>query len=204
MPCITTMLTKFRLFSLTAILSISITSLVFAAKPQLVENTNVISCEVDVLINDRPKSVRRLDPEQISLLNWNIYKGQWGDWKKDLSAFAENHNLMTIQEGLLNTDLTDLLDHYDFSWIMNTAFRLDDTDAGVMNIAAADALHSCGFKVKEPLIRLPKSALISYYAIDGTDQTLLVANIHGNFHIVRCNKRASISNRMPSRNIMSG
>jgi len=120
-----------------------------------------------------------LNPESIDFLNWNIYKGNGENWQQDLSAFAESHDLMTIQEAVLDQELTGLLEAHDFNWIMNTAFHFNGEASGVMTVAGFDAVHSCGFHVTEPLIRIPKATLVSYYAIDGSDKKLLVANIHG-------------------------
>ena len=135
--------------------------------------------EVDKSLVSAQVSTQGLNPENISFLNWNIYKADGKNWQRDLSAFAQSHNVMTIQEATLDKDFTDLLEHYDFSWTMNTAFSFNGTVAGVMTAAVSGAIHSCGFQVKEPIIRIPKSTLISYYAISGTDEKLLVANIHG-------------------------
>lgn len=137
------------------------------------------SCVSAVRKNLSAKSVRGLNPENIAFLNWNIYKGNDEGWQDDLSAFSENHDVMTIQEATLSEDMTALLQQHGFNWIMNTAFYLDGTAAGVMNVANSSAIRSCGFKVNEPLIRIPKSALVSYYPIAGSDEQLLVANIHG-------------------------
>lgn len=137
------------------------------------------SCESTSEIDKSLVSAQGLNPENISFLNWNIYKADGENWQRDLSAFAQSHNVMTIQEATLDKDFTDLLEHYDFSWTMNTAFSFNGTVAGVMTAAASGAIHSCGFQVKEPIIRIPKSTLISYYAISGADEKLLVANIHG-------------------------
>ncbi len=137
------------------------------------------SCEEVPAMRNPIDNTQGLNPENISFLNWNIYKGNGENWQQDLAGFARNHDVMTIQEAMLDAELTGLLDTYDFNWIMNTAFYLNGTAAGVMTVATLDAIHSCGFKVKEPLIRIPKSVLVSYYAIKGTDKKLLVANIHG-------------------------
>lgn len=126
-----------------------------------------------------PASDKALDPDNIAFLNWNIYKGNGDNWQKDLSKFAKSHHLMTIQEAKISDEFTALLEAHDFNWIMNTAFYLNGSAAGVMNVASFEAVHSCGFKVNEPLIRVPKSTLISYYSIAGLDTKLLVANIHG-------------------------
>ncbi len=120
-----------------------------------------------------------LDSENISFLNWNIYKGNGENWQQDLASFVQSHDVMTIQEVILDESLTGLLETHDFNWVMNTAFYLRGAAAGVMTMANLDAVHSCGFKVREPLIRVPKSTLISYYSIQGSGKKLLVANIHG-------------------------
>ena len=86
---------------------------------------------------------------------------------------------MTIQEALLDQELDALLEQHGFNWTLNTAFYLNGEAAGVMNVASTSSVHSCGFKVDEPLIRIPKAALVSYYHMDGSDEKLLVANIHG-------------------------
>jgi len=137
------------------------------------------SCEVVTIMNKQPDKAGSLNPENISFLNWNIYKGNGDNWQQDLASFAQQHDVMTIQEALLDDELTGLLEKHNFNWIMNTAFHLNGTAAGVMNVANAQVLHSCGFKVKEPIIRTPKTALVSYYSIKGFDHHLLVANIHG-------------------------
>ncbi len=142
-------------------------------------NSDLQSCEVTAVMNEQENNLQGLDPENISFLNWNIYKGNGENWQQDLSSFAQSHDLMTIQEATLDEELTGLLETHDFNWIMNTAFYLNGTAAGVMTVANSNAVHSCGFKVKEPLIRIPKSTLVSYYTIKGSNEKLLVANIHG-------------------------
>lgn len=137
------------------------------------------SCDIASVKGENANLTHALNPENIAFLNWNIYKGNGENWQQDLSAFAQSHDLMTIQEAMLDEELTALLELHDFNWVMNTAFYLNGTAAGVMTVAGADAVHSCGFKVDEPLIQIPKSTLISYYSIKGSEKRLLVANIHG-------------------------
>jgi len=145
----------------------------------VVASSNLQTCEVKNLKNNEMIGKAGLDPESIDFLNWNIYKGNGDNWQQDLSRFAESHDLMTIQEAVLGNELTALLDRHDFNWVMNTAFHLNGSASGVMTVADAAAVHSCGFHIKEPLIRIPKATLISYYTIKGSDEKLLVANIHG-------------------------
>lgn len=122
---------------------------------------------------------RSLKPEKIAFLNWNIYKGDGDNWQRDLAAFAGRHDILALQEARLLDDLTGMLKQHQFNWTINAAFYLDEQATGVMTASGASVLHSCGFKTTEPFIRIPKSTLVSYYAIDGSEQKLLVANIHG-------------------------
>jgi len=137
------------------------------------------SCQQLMPVQTVTDNTRSINPENISFLNWNIYKGNGHNWQQDLSAFAKTHHVMAIQEAMLIDELTVLLEKHEFNWVMNTAFYLDGAAAGVMNVSSSDAVHSCGFKTIEPIIRIPKSTLLSYYNIDGYDKKLLVANIHG-------------------------
>ena len=136
-------------------------------------------CQALTVENIKRSGEKGLDPEDISILNWNIYKGNNEGWQRDLSAFAQSHDVMTIQEAYLDAELSGLLQTNNFNWSMNTAFHLNGTAAGVMTVANSKAIQSCGFQNKEPIIRVPKATLVSYYNIDGHDSKLLVANIHG-------------------------
>ncbi len=178
------MLTWSRYFILVFLLPLLVACVSVTNKVQLVSNAHASSnktqsCEVGTLINSGINKSPGLNPESIAFLNWNIYKGNGENWQQDLSSFAHSHDLMTIQEALLDDELAGLLGSYDFNWVMNTAFYLNGEASGVMTLASSDAVHSCGFHVNEPIIQIPKSTLISYYTIDGVDEKLLVANIHG-------------------------
>jgi len=126
------------------------------------------SCELANTSNVTNEKNTGLNPDNISFLNWNIYKGNGDRWQDDLSSFATNHHLMTIQEASLSKEMASFLQKYDFSWIMNTAFHSKDIATGVMNIASSNAIYSCGFKINEPFIRVPKATLVSYYSIENS------------------------------------
>ncbi|MCG6938911.1 MAG: endonuclease/exonuclease/phosphatase family protein [Gammaproteobacteria bacterium] len=173
-----------RRFILLVLLSLLAACVSINDRVQLVSNAlassqQLQSCDLTSVENENKGQSHGLNPENIAFLNWNIYKGNRENWQRDLSAFAQGHDLMTIQEAMLDENLTALLEQHGFKWVMNEAFRLNGTAAGVMTAADADAVQSCGFKTDEPLIQIPKSTLISYYTINGSKKRLLVANIHG-------------------------
>jgi endonuclease/exonuclease/phosphatase (EEP) superfamily protein YafD len=174
----------FKYFILMLLLSLLVSCVSINNRVQLISNAvassnELQSCELSSVKNEKKILTRGLNPENIAFLNWNIYKGNGENWQQDLSGFAQSHDLMTIQEAMLDEELTALLERHDFNWVMNTAFHFNGTAAGVMTVAGADAVYSCGFKVEEPLIQIPKSTLVSYYTIEGSEKRLLVANIHG-------------------------
>lgn len=147
------------------------------------ENSEMPSCENNSQLIERgsyapEKEFQGLNPDNIALLNWNIYKGNEDNWKQDLSIFARTHDIMTIQEALLDEQLTQFLSQKKLNWVMNNAFYLNGAAAGVMTTSNTKAIHSCGFRTNEPVIQIPKSTLLSYYVINGMKKRLLVANIH--------------------------
>lgn len=122
---------------------------------------------------------RGLDPESISVLNWNIYKGRNEEWAADFTQYIHDHDVVTVQEAHLGDNLRSMLNREHSYWTMNAAFYLQDKATGVMTASRVRPVYSCGQQTVEPLIRLPKTSLISYYPLDGLKETLLVANIHG-------------------------
>ncbi len=147
------------------------------------DDTDSGRCMVDGLVHGGELSPdggpAALNPERISLLNWNIYKGQREDWASDFRRYAYRHDVVTIQEAHLGEELRSMLDDEHRYWTMNRAFDYKDKATGVMTASRVKPVHSCGQNTVEPLIRFPKTSLISYYPIAGVRESLLVANIHG-------------------------
>ena len=121
---------------------------------------------------------QHLDPDNISLLNWNIYKSNRENWAKDLHDFIKEQDIVTIQEAHLNDKLQNVFARHNYHWTLNAAFHVKNKPSGVMIASRVTALNTCGLRHIEPIIRTPKTALISYYPIKNTSQILLVANIH--------------------------
>ena len=133
------------------------------------------SCHVSTSVAERPG----LSPGQIAVLNWNVYKGSGDGWLQDLQRLSAGRDLVLLQEARLDTGLRGQLAVDDYHWGMTNAFILDATANGVLNASREPAIEHCAQYVSEPLIRIPKSLLVSRYALEGRQQTLLVANVHG-------------------------
>jgi len=144
---------------------------------------SVLHCDTDKLLqNDTiapANESRGLNPDRISVLNWNIYKGQRENWAEDFKRFSYKHDVVMIQEAYLRDELKSILHDAHQHWALNAAFDYEDSVTGVMTASRVKPVSICGQRVTEPLIRFPKTSIVSYYPIAGMDENLLVANIHG-------------------------
>ena len=145
--------------------------------------THTDNCNVDNIVHnmqdDGAGDSTGLDPDSISVLNWNVYKGQRKNWASDFRRYSHQHDVVIIQEAHLRNDLKSLLGSDNRHWVMNASFQYQDKATGVMTASSVRPVYSCGMRTLEPLIRLPKTSLVSYYPVAGLHERLLVANIHG-------------------------
>jgi len=120
-----------------------------------------------------------LSADHIPILNWNIYKGQEKSWQEDLLRYGGRSDLILLQEALLNPSFESFLKTHRFSWNFNSAFRYKGFESGVLLASRVVPLQSCGLRRSEPIIRIPKTIVVSSFAIKGSTKQLLVANVHG-------------------------
>lgn len=116
-------------------------------------------------------------PRQFDLLVWNLYKLQRPGWTEALAS--EQADLMLFQEAVDASSFTRLLSDQGYAWQQVAAFTYEGRTAGVMTAAHMPELFSCPLTYPEPVFRLPKSALVSLYALEGSRYPLLVLNLHG-------------------------
>ena len=119
-----------------------------------------------------------LDPDAIRVLTWNIHKQADAGWDRDLARFVRDHDLVLLQEATLDPALRGIIERGGLRWAMASSFERDDRDVGVLTAAPVAASATCTSRVTEPLLRLPKSAVVSWFPLAGTDQTLAVVNVH--------------------------
>lgn len=128
-----------------------------------------------VTFQDEPQE---LDPDSISVMNWNIYKGQRDNWMADFREFSRNQDIVIIQEAMLHPNLTKSLNEHGYNWNLNTGFQYKNVATGVLTASRVKAASKQGLRTSEPFLRLPKATLISRYDLRDTPEQLLVANIH--------------------------
>jgi endonuclease/exonuclease/phosphatase (EEP) superfamily protein YafD len=129
---------------------------------------------------------QELDPDRISILNWNIYKSRRENWMADFDEFSRGQDIVIIQEAMLHSNLTESLNAQRFNWDLSTGFEYKNVATGVLTASHVKAASQSGLRMTEPILRLPKTTLISRYDLRGTPKQLLVANIHGiNFTLGR-------------------
>ena len=119
-----------------------------------------------------------LDPARIRVMTWNIHKQGDSGWDADLARMAQESDIVLLQEVILTDPLTDILQKAGLQWVMASSFIYYDDDIGVVTAARAPTVAHCTQRVTEPLIRLPKSSVVTWLPLRGSRQLLAVANLH--------------------------
>ncbi len=142
---------------------------------------NIYNCD-GVLFEKLPLlidlEIPELNSEGFVFLNWNIQKSKKNGWEKDFEKLIQKIDVLTLQEASLNTNLRSLLKKEQYQWDLSRAFLYRGEEVGVLTASRAEPQFMCTFRIKEPLIQLPKTIMVITYPLSGTDERLLVINIH--------------------------
>ncbi|WP_392565674.1 endonuclease/exonuclease/phosphatase family protein [Utexia brackfieldae] len=114
----------------------------------------------------------------INILVWNIFKQKRADWISVLKKYAKHCQLVLLQEAQTTPTLINYVTRHYRVADQVPAFSVNDSFTGVMTLAKTLPIYTRAYKAREPIIRVPKSALITLYPLANTMQTLMVANIH--------------------------
>jgi endonuclease/exonuclease/phosphatase (EEP) superfamily protein YafD len=128
----------------------------------------------------RQSHQHELDSTDIRVVNWNIQKGGDPDWTADLATVAGKSDLMILQEASFNMDAWEALAAGRYRSFA-PGYRTPGASGsltGVMTISSVEPLAHCSLISVEPWLRSPKATMITEYGLTGTDQSLLVVNIH--------------------------
>ncbi|MGB6289295.1 MAG: endonuclease/exonuclease/phosphatase family protein [Desulfobulbales bacterium] len=134
-----------------------------------------------ILLHNTPAATLRvasLNSQSFRVLNWNSYKGSNTIWQEELERLSSLSDLVLLQEGYLTDDLQDLLNKKQYSWDIAKAFTYKEIYTGVLTASKVKPDFLCSFRASEPLSGIPKTVLITRYPLSGTDEFLVIANIH--------------------------
>jgi endonuclease/exonuclease/phosphatase (EEP) superfamily protein YafD len=141
----------------------------------------VDNCNTDPLMKPIVSILGRegaLDSNGFSLLSWNMQKGMRVGWEEDFHRLSYNKDLLIIQEAYLTDAMKRLLQERHHHWDLALAFEYKDNKTGVLTASKIEPSFLCTFRNKEPLIRIPKTILITRYPLSGGNQVVMVANVH--------------------------
>jgi endonuclease/exonuclease/phosphatase (EEP) superfamily protein YafD len=118
-----------------------------------------------------------LDSTSINFLSWNIKKGQMTNWRHDLLNLADGKNIVMIQEAVLESELTEAFSE-PAHWSFSTGYQSKLQVTGVMTFSSSEPLTQCNLMNWEPWLGTPKAINITEYGLSGTEQSLIVVNLH--------------------------
>ena len=125
-----------------------------------------------------PRGRKGFDTSGFSLLSWNIQKEKRQGWESDFERLSQNADILTIQEAFLSEELRRLLNLKPYHWYLVNAFEYQQAKAGVLTATTVEPDFVCPLRATEPLIRFPKTILITRYPLANTHHFLMIANIH--------------------------
>jgi endonuclease/exonuclease/phosphatase (EEP) superfamily protein YafD len=122
--------------------------------------------------------VGALDPRTIRLASWNLHKQADQGWQSDLERLMRESDLLLIQEAEVSPVFRAVVERGGFSWLLSSAFEYQGAEYGVLTATRVTPGTACTLRANEPLILIPKAALITHYRLSGRTDTLAVANLH--------------------------
>jgi endonuclease/exonuclease/phosphatase (EEP) superfamily protein YafD len=178
-----------RLIVFILVLSISAFGCVIVPDPLTVENQQgkFDSLSADYWCNSEvenspqisePAESKGFNASGFSLLSWNIQKENREGWESDFVRLSLNADILIIQEAFLTEELRRLLNRRPYYWHLVIAFEYQDVKTGVLTAATMEPDFLCPLRATEPLIRIPKTILITRYPLANTHHSLMIANIH--------------------------
>lgn len=123
-------------------------------------------------------SAAGLDPTGVRILTWNIHKQGDHGWQQDLRSFAADNDVLLLQETVLDSALQQMIADAGMRWVMASSFIYANIDTGVLTASRVEPVANCTQRIVEPLLRLPKSAVVSWFPLRGETATLAVVNVH--------------------------
>ncbi len=135
-------------------------------------------CDELAFADEKVRDYRTLAADNFSILSWNIHKGAKAAFRRDLIDYSRDIDILLLQEAALSEDLRTWLESYFNKWLLAVAYEKQGTKVGIMAASKMSSLSHCAFQEPEPLIVIPKMMLVTTYPLSGSDQKLLLVNVH--------------------------
>jgi endonuclease/exonuclease/phosphatase (EEP) superfamily protein YafD len=119
-----------------------------------------------------------LNADHFKLLTWNIFKERKDGWEKEFERIPGGIDLFMFQEACLTDSLKGVFRNEALNWVFAPAFSYLGDHVGVLTASSAPSEPICMERFKEPIIRLPKSVLVTRYPLSVPGQSVLVVNVH--------------------------
>ncbi len=119
-----------------------------------------------------------LDAQALRIGSWNLHKEGDPGWQADLSDLIARSDVLLLQEAGLAPELRAAIERGGLRWVLASAFAYRDAEYGVLTATRVTPAAACTLRAYEPLLGIPKSALITYFRLVGRDAMLAVANLH--------------------------
>ena len=139
-------------------------------------STDEENCRI-ALGKEPAENTRRIALTRMRLLNWNTHKNSDAAMQADINKLASGADLLLLQEAVSDSQaFRDISDQ--FHWSFAPGFKRAKLSTGVMTASRVRPLATCSLTNYEPWLKSPKATNITKFALQGTDKTLLVLNLH--------------------------
>ena len=119
-----------------------------------------------------------LDAQALRIASWNVHKEGDPGWQADLNDLIARSDVLLLQEAGLAPELRAAIERGGLRWVLASSFAYRDAEYGVLTATRVAPAAACTLWAYEPLLGIPKSALITYFRLIGRDAMLAVANLH--------------------------
>lgn len=122
-----------------------------------------------------------LPSSNLKVIVWNVHKGLSEKWSQDFSQISKESDLILIQEAMKEPKMESTFAALpDREWWFSPGFAKREVLTGLVTSSKAKAkevklLHSIG---AEPIVKTPKSSMLSKFSLGKGKPDLLVVNIH--------------------------
>lgn len=124
-----------------------------------------------------------LNPDSIKVMVWNIYKAKKENFTRDFYQYVEGRDIVLLQEAI-SSEMKIFLDLPVYQWDFGISFAYrSDLKKFTGTMIGSSIKPRLAWMTRtldiEPVVKTPKALTMATYPIAGTDQELMVVNIHG-------------------------